>query len=197
MGESLFVYIQMKIAIAITGASGAIYAQLLLKTLHKLCSQIGEGSVVFTNTAKQIWYEELHQEIDLYTFKEYENSNFYAPFASGSAQYDALVVCPCSMGTLGRIAHGVSDSLITRAADVMLKERKKLILVPREMPYNLIHIKNMELLMQAGAIICPASPTFYTQPQTIEELCQTVVDRIIDLLGLENKTKRWGAEFRC
>jgi len=169
-----------------------MYAKILLATLHSLRSQLSEVGVVFTTTAKQIWLEELHQAIDLYSFTEYENSNFYAPFASGSAQYEALVVCPCSMGTLGRIAHGISDSLITRAADVILKERKKLILVPREMPYNLIHIKNMELLTQAGAIICAASPTFYTQPQTVEELCQTVVDRVIDLLGLENETKRWG-----
>ncbi|MDR1761334.1 MAG: UbiX family flavin prenyltransferase [Bacteroidales bacterium] len=182
----------MKIAVAITGASGALYAQLLLATLQRLRTQLSEVGIVFTSTAKQIWHEELHQEIDVYSFTEYENSDFYAPFASGSAQYDALVVCPCSMGTLGRVAHGISDSLITRAADVMLKERKKLILVPREMPYNLIHIKNMELLTQAGAIICPANPTFYTQPHTIEELCQTVVDRVIDLLGLETKTKRWG-----
>ncbi|MCL2329306.1 MAG: UbiX family flavin prenyltransferase [Bacteroidetes bacterium] len=182
----------MKIAIAITGASGALYAKQLLATLQRLRCQLSEVSIVFTTTAKQIWHEELNQPIDLHSFTEYENTNFYAPFASGSAQYDALVVCPCSMGTLGRIAHGISDSLITRAADVMLKERKKLILVPREMPYNLIHIKNMELLTQAGAIICPASPTFYIQPQTIEELCQTVVDRVIDLLGLENETKRWG-----
>lgn len=182
----------MKIAIAITGASGAIYAKQLLTTLQRLRPQLSEVSIIFTTTAKQIWQEELNQPIELYSFTEYENTNFYAPFASGSAQYDALVVCPCSMGTLGRIAHGISDSLITRAADVLLKERKKLILVPREMPYNLVHIKNMELLTQAGAIICPASPTFYTQPQTIEELCQTVVDRIIDLLGLENETKRWG-----
>lgn len=182
----------MKIAIAITGASGAIYAQLLLQTLHKLRSQLNNVDVVFTNTAKQIWHEELNQPIDLYSFTEYENTNFYAPFASGSTQYDALVVCPCSMGTLGRIAHGISNTLITRAADVMLKERKKIILVPREMPYNLVHIKNMELLTQAGAIICPANPTFYTQPRSIEQLCQTVVDRIIDLLGLENESKRWG-----
>jgi 4-hydroxy-3-polyprenylbenzoate decarboxylase len=184
----------MKIAIAITGASGAIYAKLLLATLQRLRGQLSEVSIVFSSTAKQIWREELRQSIDLHSFTEYENSNFYAPFASGSAQYDALVVCPCSMGTLGRIAHGISDTLITRAADVMLKERKKLILAPREMPYNLIHLQNMELLTQAGAIICPANPTFYTQPQTIEELCQTVVDRIIDVLGLENDTKRWAKQ---
>lgn len=109
----------MKIAIAITGASGAIYAQLLLQTLHKLRSQLNNVDVVFTNTAKQIWHEELNQPIDLYSFTEYENTNFYAPFASGSTQYDALVVCPCSMGTLGRIAHGISNTLITRAADVL------------------------------------------------------------------------------
>ncbi|MDR2962203.1 MAG: UbiX family flavin prenyltransferase [Bacteroidales bacterium] len=180
-----------KIVVSVTGASGAMYADLLLKTLHSLREQV-EVSVVFSATAKTIYTQELQKDITLYDFQEFSDTDFYAPFASGSAQYDALVVCPCSMGTLGRVAHGVSNSLITRTADVMLKERKTLILVPREMPYNLVHIENMKLLTLSGAIICPANPTFYTNPRSIEEVCQTVIDRIIDLLKLRHSTKRWG-----
>lgn len=115
-----------------------------------------------------------------------------APFASGSARYDAMIVCPCSMGLMGRIAQGVSNDLTTRAADVMLKERRRLILVPRDAPYNLIHLENMRALTLAGAIICPASPSFYSRPQTIEEVAATVVDRVIDLAGLEISSYRWG-----
>jgi 4-hydroxy-3-polyprenylbenzoate decarboxylase len=182
----------LKIAIGITGASGAIYAQLLLTKLNELRSQLSEVSIVFSSTAKEVWSFELHKSPELYTFKEYANSDFFAPFASGSAGYNALIICPCSMGTIGRIAHGISDTLLTRSADVILKERKKLILVAREMPYNLIHIKNMELITLAGGIICPASPSFYSQPQTIEDACNTVVSRIIDLVGLKNDGYRWG-----
>lgn len=182
----------MKIAVGITGASGAIYAQLLLKKLNELQNQLTEVSIVFSPTAKSVWEFELHQKPNLYGFKEFESNDFYAPFASGSAQYDALIICPCSMGTMGRIAHGVSDSLLTRSADVMLKERKKLILVTREMPYNLIHIKNMEMITLAGGIICPASPSFYSNPQSIEEACNTVINRVIDLIGLQSNSYKWG-----
>lgn len=182
----------MKIAVGITGASGAIYAQLLLSKLNELQNQISEVSIVFSPTAKGVWELELQQKPQLYEFKEYDSNDFYAPFASGSAQYDALIICPCSMGTMGRIAHGVSDSLLTRSADVMLKERKKLILVTREMPYNLIHIKNMELITLAGGIICPASPSFYSNPQSIEEACNTVINRVIDLIGLQSNSYKWG-----
>lgn len=116
----------------------------------------------------------------------------FAPFASGSSRFEAMVICPCSMGLLGRIANGISDDLITRAADVMLKERRKLIVVPRETPFNLIHLRNMTQLTEAGAIVCPAVPSFYSKPQTIEQLVDTVVDRIIDLIGLDVVTYRWG-----
>ena len=117
-----------------------------------------------------------------------------APFASGSAKYGVMVVVPCSMGMIGRIANGVSNDLTTRAADVILKERRKLILVPRETPYNLIHLRNMEKITQAGGIIAPASPSLYSKPSSIEAFCLTVVDRIIDLMGLHNQTYRWGED---
>ncbi len=181
----------MKIAIGITGASGAIYAKLLLEKLNELSNQLTEVGVVFSDNAKFVWKYELDKTPNFYNFKEYGNSDFMAPFASGSAMYDAMVIVPCSMGTLGRIAHGTSESLMLRAADVMLKERRKLILVTRETPLSLIHIKNMELVTQAGAIVCPASPSFYNNPQTIEDACATVVNRIVDLLGLEQDTYRW------
>ncbi len=182
----------MKIVVAVTGASGALYAQRLFEKLHTLCGAQHTVSVVFSETAKQVWQCEIGTTPRLYDFTEYNDNDFFAPIASGSAQYDAMVVCPCSMGTLGRIAHGTADTLITRTADVMLKERRKLILVAREMPYSLIHIKNMELLTLAGGIICPASPSFYSKPQTIDTLCDTVVDRILDLLGIANNGFRWG-----
>lgn len=185
----------MKIAVAITGASGSLYAKLLIEKLSALKEQISELSIVMTDNAKLVWKTELNNE----GFNEikaafYNVNDFMAPFASGSAGYDAMIIIPCSMGTLGRIAAGLSNDLITRGADVMLKERKKLILVLRETPYNLIHIKNMETVTLAGGIICPASPSFYSLPKTIEEAAQTVVDRIIDLAGLDAKSFRWGYE---
>jgi 4-hydroxy-3-polyprenylbenzoate decarboxylase len=123
--------------------------------------------------------------------KEYPNDSYFAPFASGSSQYDTMIICPASMGTVGRIANGISDTLIARTADVMLKERRRLIIVPREAPYSLIHLKNMKKLTLAGAVICPASPSFYSKPSTIDDLVMTVVDRIIDLAGFTNDTYRW------
>jgi 4-hydroxy-3-polyprenylbenzoate decarboxylase len=122
----------------------------------------------------------------------YDNDNFNAPIASGSSLYDVMIVCPCSMGTMGRLANGISDTLITRAADVMLKERRKLILAIRETPIHLIHINNMQTLTQAGAIIAPASPSFYSHPDTIEELSMTVVNRLTQLTGLRKEIYRWG-----
>lgn len=184
----------MKLAIGITGASGAIYAKLLLQKLNELLDQLTEVGVVFSSNAKFVWKYELEEQANVYGFTEYQNSNFMAPFASGSAKYDAMVIIPCSMGTLGRIANGTSESLMLRAADVMLKERRKLILVARETPLNLVHIKNMELVTQAGAIVCPATPSFYNKPESIEDACLTVVNRVIDLLGLEQNISRWGEE---
>lgn len=181
----------MKIIVAVTGASGSVYAQLLFDRLHALRAQIEEVAVIFSDTAKQVWSYELQAQPRLYDFIEYQNTDFFAPVASGSSRYDVCFVCPCSVGTMGRIAHGTADSLITRAADVMLKERRRVILTVRETPYSLIHIKNMELLTQAGAIICPATPSFYSRPTSIESLCGTVIDRMIDLAGLSQTCYRW------
>jgi flavin prenyltransferase len=150
-----------KIAVAITGASGSIYAKLLLQKLEGLKDQITELSLVMTNNAKQVWETELgDNNYNNFPVRYFSTKDFTAPFASGSAKYDALIIAPCSMGTLGRIASGVSNDLITRGADVMLKERKKLILVVRDTPYNLVHIRNMEAVTLAGGIICPESPSF-------------------------------------
>jgi 4-hydroxy-3-polyprenylbenzoate decarboxylase len=182
-----------KIIVAITGASGAIYAKRLLLKLHTINDQFEECSIVFTSNALDIWkYElgKLPEVLDL-PFKIWDENDFYAPFASGSAGYDAMIIIPCSMGTLGRIASGVSDNLITRAADVMLKERKRLILVTRENPFNLIHLKNMTLLTEAGAIIAAAAPSFYSLPVTIEEAVDTVVNRVLDLAGFDNDGFKW------
>jgi flavin prenyltransferase len=182
-----------KIAIAISGASGSIYADLLLKKLDGLKNQWQDVSVVMTENAKEVWKTELTNESwKQYGYKHYSTSDFYAPFASGSGQYDTMIIIPCSMGTLGRIATGISNDLITRAADVVLKERRKLICVVRETPYNLIHIRNMEAITLAGGIICPATPSFYSRPATIEEAAATVVDRVLDLAGFDIKSFRWG-----
>jgi 4-hydroxy-3-polyprenylbenzoate decarboxylase len=181
-----------KIIVAITGASGAIYARQLLLKLGSLKNPPEEIAVIFSDTAKEIWeYETGAKYTPVPPAKEFDNRTFYVPFASGSSCYDTMIICPASMGTTGRIANGTSDDLIARAADVILKERRRLIIVPRETPYNYIHIKNMEILTLAGAIICPASPSFYSKPQTINELVMTVVDRIIDLAGFENNSFRW------
>jgi 4-hydroxy-3-polyprenylbenzoate decarboxylase len=181
-----------KIILAITGASGAVYAQQLLLKLTGLKNPPKEIAVIFSDTAKEVWeYETGSGYVPEKPAKEFSNKTFRAPFASGSTGYDTMIICPASMGTTGRIANGTSDDLIARAADVILKERRRLIIVPRETPYNYIHIKNMETLTLAGAIICPASPSFYSKPQTINELVMTVVDRIINLAGFENNSYRW------
>lgn len=182
-----------KIIIAVTGASGSIYARLLFDQLEKLSPQIEKVGVVMSDNAKLNWELELNNKnYDNYPFDFYDKMDFMAPFASGSAKYNKMVIIPCSMGTLGRIASGISNDLTTRAADVILKERRKLILVARDTPLNLIHLQNMTTITQAGGIICPAIPSFYSQPKSIEELAKTVVDRIIDLLDLENESYRWG-----
>jgi 4-hydroxy-3-polyprenylbenzoate decarboxylase len=183
-----------KIAIAITGASGSVYAKLLLDKLVSLSDQYEEVGIVMSKNAKEVWRTELgNEDYNQYPFRYFDKYDFNAPFASGSAKYNIMIVAPCSMGTLGRIASGVSDDLVTRAADVVLKERRKLILMVRETPYNLIHIKNMETVTLAGGIICPATPSFYSRPQTIEEVAATVIDRVLDLAGLETRSYRWGS----
>jgi len=186
-----------KIILAVTGASGSIYALKLLGKLSALKMPPAEIAVVFSDTAKEIWKHETGQiYIPVPPARVFENNNFFAPFASGSSTYSTMIICPASLGTLGRIANGVSDDLISRAADVILKERRKLILVPRETPYNLIHIKNMEVLTLAGAVICPATPSFYSKPQTIEDLVMTVVNRIISLAGYESDSYHWMEDDR-
>ena len=183
-----------KIAIAVTGASGSIYAKLLMEKLVQLKDQLEELSIVMTDNAKFVWQTEIgNTDYDKFPGRHFSTKDFTAPIASGSAKYDGLIIIPCSMGTLGRIASGISNDLITRAADVMLKERKKLICVLRDSPYNLIHIRNMETVTLAGGIICPASPSFYNNPHTIEEAVQTIINRIIDLIDLNNSSFRWGS----
>lgn len=175
----------MKLVIAITGASGSRYALDIIKTLSQYKEV--ELSVIFTDTAKEIWEAEVSGSKLPSNVSTLANNNFYVPFASGSNPADAMLILPCSMGTMGRIASGLSSNLIERIADVQLKERKKLVMVPREAPLSLIHINNMKTLAQAGAIILPASPTFYNNPKSLEELIHHFSLRAISTLGIEPK----------
>jgi 4-hydroxy-3-polyprenylbenzoate decarboxylase len=182
-----------KIVLAVTGASGSIYSSRLLTKLLTIREQWQDLAVVMTENARLVWKTELgNEDFKNYPVSFYSTQDFMAPFASGSGQYNTMIIAPCSMGTLGRIASGISNDLITRAADVVLKERRKLICVVRDTPYNLVHIRNMETVTLAGGIICPATPSFYSKPQTLEEIADTVVDRVLDLAGLDIKTYRWG-----
>lgn len=183
----------MRIVVAITGASGSIYAQRLLDALDPIEHEV---HVVLSRYAPVVVREELEGGL---RFKPGVTTHglrsMEAPFASGSNAFDAMVVIPCSMGTLGRIAHGLSEDLLLRAADVMLKERRKLVLVPRETPLNLVHLKNMELLFQAGATLLPANPSFYTRPPTVEAVADSVVARVLDHLGIAHRLQaRWREE---
>lgn len=182
-----------RLVIAITGASGSIYAKGIIQKLSALKEHWDDLGIVMSANAQQVW----ETELDDTSYKNlpgklYSAQDFTAPFASGSGQYDTMIIIPCSMGTLGRIAAGISNDLITRAADVVLKERRKLICVVRETPYNLIHIRNMEAVTLTGGIICPATPSFYSKPKTIEDVAATVVDRVLDLAGFDISTFRWG-----
>jgi 4-hydroxy-3-polyprenylbenzoate decarboxylase len=183
----------VKLLVAITGASGALYTQRLLDNLDPAEHEI---HVVASNYAQQVIAEELPGGLQLPAgVRSHNIKSMNAPFASGSNPPDAMVVIPCTMGTLGRIAHGYSEDVLLRAADVVLKEKKKLILVPRETPLSLVHIKNMELLLLAGATILPANPIFYTNPKTIQEVVDTVVARVLDHLGVANRlAPRWQEE---
>jgi flavin prenyltransferase len=179
----------MRLVLAATGASGAIYLQRLI---HYLDNAEHELHIVFSTYAKQVIHDEIG-ELKLPTrMVEHSDKSMNAPFASGSTKFDAMIVIPCSMSTLGRIAHGVSESLILRAADVFLKEGRKLILVPRETPWNLIHARNALAVIEAGAILLPASPSFYTRPADLTELADTIVWRILDQLGVDiPNARRW------
>lgn len=182
----------MKIAVAVTGASGSIYAKVLLEKLQQLKDQVTEVGIVWSDNAHTVWKEELGDELyKNFPFKVWDKNDFMAPFASGSASYSALIICPCSMGMIGRIASGISNDLVTRAADVMLKERRKLICVVRETPYNLIQLRNMTAITEAGGIICPATPSFYSRPQNFEELAYTVIQRVLQLAGLQVDGYKW------
>lgn len=182
-----------KIIVAVSGASGSIYAKKLFDKLRELKDQISEVGVVFSSNALDIWKYELDEEYNLvHPFRIYEKDDFYAPFASGSSKFDTMIICPASMGIIGRIANGISDDLITRSADVILKERQKLIVVPRETPYSLIHLENLKTITLSGGIICPATPSFYSKPTTIDELALTVVERILKLADFKIDAFEWG-----
>ncbi len=180
----------MKIVVAITAASGSIYARLLLEQLIN-SSSIEQIALIFSTNAEAVAQTEGGKFPESNKILRYQNDNLFASVASGSARWDAMVIVPSSVGTMGRVASGISQSLIERAADVMLKERRKLIMVVRETPLSLIHLNNMVTLTQAGAVILPASPSFYSKPADIEQLCTTVVERVIALLGIEAPHYEW------
>ncbi len=186
-------YSKIKLIVGVTGASGAIYAKVLFDSLMRCKDQVEEVAILFSDNAKEVWKYELgNTDFEKLPFTFYKKDDFYSPVASGSAGYNTMIICPCSMGTLGRIASGVSNDLMTRAADVMLKERRKLVLVARETPLSLIHINNMKTVTEAGGIICPATPSFYSRPETLEQLAATVTNRVLSLSGIEVGGFRWG-----
>jgi 4-hydroxy-3-polyprenylbenzoate decarboxylase len=183
----------VRIVVAITGASGILYAQRLLDNLDP---REHEVNLLVSNYAQAVIAQEVHGGLLLkHGVKTHSIKSMNASFASGSNPADAMAVIPCSMGTMGRIAHGYSEDVLLRTADVMLKEKKRLVLVPRETPLSLVHLRNMELLLAAGAVILPANPSFYTKPQTIAEVADTVVARVLDHLGIPNQlSPRWQEE---
>ena len=181
----------MKVVVAITAASGAIYARQLLETLVA-SNEVERVAVIYSANARAVVAHEGESMPQSPKIEEYDNDNLFASPASGSARWDARVVVPSSVGTVGRVASGVSQTLIERAADVMLKERRRLIFVVRETPYSLIHLRNMTTLTEAGAVILPATPSFYSLPKSIEEVCQTVTERIVSMLGVESERYEWG-----
>lgn len=183
----------MKLVVGISGASGAPYAERALRFLAGPGRAAGiETDVVFTKTGRLVWSHEVEVDPAAFGLRTWSPADMTAPFASGSARYDAMLVIPCSAGCMSRIAQGVSMDLVGRAADVMLKEKKPLVLVLRETPFSLIHLRNMETLVQAGAVVMPAAPSFYSRPATMEQLLDTVVSRAFDRLGIDNDlVRRW------
>jgi 4-hydroxy-3-polyprenylbenzoate decarboxylase len=175
-----------KIVVAITGASGAIYAKQLLDFLQRTQERFERVEVVFSENGRLIWDQEVQLNPKIYPFRIYNHKDLSAPFISGSSGYQTMIIIPCSMGRLARIGSGWADDIISRGADVMLKEQRQLILVPREMPLNLIHIKNLERIILAGGIIIPASPSFYHHPKTIEELVNSVVVKVLNQIGIKD-----------
>ena len=197
----------MQIIVALTGASGHPYALRLLQKLNAAGANIAlvmsEPACVTLAAEADIKLNANSPDLSrlfgddpaaLGRVRYFNPRHISAPIASGSNKHDGMVIIPCSMGTLGRVAHCVSDDLITRAADVTLKERRKLILVTREMPLSLIHLRNMQAATEAGALIMHACPHFYHRPQTVEDIVDTVVDRVLDQLGITVDTKRWRSE---
>lgn len=182
-----------KIVVAVTGASGAIYARRVVEQLAALDELAQIAVIVSRNGRAVMQYEREALPCDDSRIVEFGNDDMFAAPASGSADYDAMVIVPCSMGSAGRIASGVSADLIGRAADVMLKERKRLILVVRESPLSTIHLRNLTTLSECGAVILPAAPSFYAHPTDIESLCDTVTERVMKLLGLTSNRYEWGA----
>ena len=184
------------LVVAVGGSSGSLYAKVLFDRLRAISAAWENVGVVITENGKYNWRYELGDDgWDQYPFAYYGQRDFTAPFASGSARYDTMIVCPCSMGLMARIAAGISNDLITRAADVILKERRRLIVVPREAPYSLIHLKNMVAITEAGGVVCPAVPSFYSGANTPEEIVGTIVDRVLDLAGFDlPHAYRWGQE---
>jgi 4-hydroxy-3-polyprenylbenzoate decarboxylase len=185
-----------KIVVGITGASGAPYARRLLQELEAAAQRDEvEVGICLSSTAPEVWSLECGGDLREATrFPIWAGRDYRAPFASGSAGWDAMVVIPCSMGTAARIAHGTSETLLTRAADVMLKERRTLVVVPRETPLSVIHLENLTTLARAGAVVMPAMPSFYGKPATLDDAVATVVARVLDHLGLEQRiARRWGA----
>ena len=181
----------MKIIVAITGASGAIYARQALEVLvaHPNVERV---ALILSDHAEDVMRAEGVELPASERIERYDNSDMWASVASGSARWDAMIIIPASMGTVGRIASGISRTLIERAADVMLKERRRVVVVVRESPYSLIHLRNMTTLTETGAIVLPASPSFYFNPTTIEELCLTTSLRALEMAGLEVGHKHWG-----
>jgi 4-hydroxy-3-polyprenylbenzoate decarboxylase len=182
-----------KIVVGVTGASGAPYARRLIAVLRERADV--ELGVCASRTAAEVWALECGGDLgETAGVRVWGLNDYKAPFASGSAGWHAMAVVPCSMGTAGRIAHGISDTLLTRAADVMLKERRTLVVVPRESPLSLVHLENLTTLARAGAVVLPAMPSFYAKPATLDDAIDTVVGRILDHLGLEHALlRRWGS----
>jgi 4-hydroxy-3-polyprenylbenzoate decarboxylase len=185
--------VRRKVVVAGGSASGAVYCRRLIEVLAGPAGKDLEVSLVFSRSAPQVWREELGVEPGGFSFPVYRLDDWHAPFASGSAGFDAMVVVPCSMGQVGRIAAGTGEDLISRAADVMLKERRRLVLVARETPLSLVHLRNLTAVTEAGAVVLPAAPSFYGRPATIDALVDTVIARVLDQIGVPNAlAKRWG-----
>lgn len=185
-----------KIIVALTGASGSVYARLLCARLA-VAQGVGEIALIATDNGLRVAaFEDDVRWMSDPRFTRYDNGDLFSAPASGSASFDAMAVVPCSMGTAGRIASGVSSDLVGRAADVMLKERRRLVVVPREAPLHAIHLRNLAALAECGAVICPASPSFYSKPDGVEALCGTIVERVVALLGIDAPHYEWGSEPR-